>query len=260
MLALISGATSGIGEACAKLLAKNGIDLFLIGRRSPELKNLSASLKDVGVQVFAESCDLRDREKIQAIFKTHAGIFDSHLGFLINNAGLAKGMSYFQDVNPNDHKNFDEMIDVNFKSLVFMTGQALPYLIKQKALAHIVNIGSVAGHYTYPKGNVYCATKAAVRVFNEALRQDLNGTGVRVTSIDPGMVETAFSQTRFEGDQTKAKAVYSGMTPLHAMDIAEAVLWSLNRPAHVNIQEMIIYPTDQASPALVNRREPKSLI
>ena len=168
---------------------------------------------------------------------------------LINNAGLALGRDLIQEGNLGD---WETMWNVNVKGLLQMTRLTLPYLI-EKGSGHIVNLGSVAGRWVYPRGNIYCATKRAVSALTEALRLDLVGTGIRVTEICPGMVETEFSLVRFGGDQDKAKAIYEGVKPLTAEDIAEAVVWSMMRPQHVNIQEMVIFPTQQASTSVVHR-------
>jgi NADP-dependent 3-hydroxy acid dehydrogenase YdfG len=168
-------------------------------------------------------------------------VFNS-VDVLINNAGLAKGLSSLQEGNPED---WDAVVDTNIKGLLYVTRAILPKMIAQ-GRGHVVNIGSVAGHWVYEKGNVYCASKFAVRALTEGLRFDLAGTGIRVTEISPGMVETEFSEVRY-GDREKGKAVYAGRKPLSALDIAETILWCVQRPAHVDIQEVVIYPTEQAS-------------
>jgi 3-hydroxy acid dehydrogenase/malonic semialdehyde reductase len=169
---------------------------------------------------------------------------------LVNNAGLAKGLSSIQDGDPAD---WEEMIDTNVKGLLSVTRAVLPHFLKN-GRGHVVNLGSVAGHWVYPKGNVYVATKFAVRALTQAMRMDLSGTPIRVTEISPGMVETEFSLVRFGGDVARAKAVYSDFDPLRPEDIAETITWCVNRPARVNIQELVIYPTAQASPTLITRR------
>jgi serine 3-dehydrogenase len=187
---------------------------------------------------------VRDRAGLTLLFERDR----PELTGLINNAGLALGRGPIQDGDPND---WDTMMDTNVRALLWVTKLALPALMRTRG--HIVNIGSVAGHLVYPGGNIYCATKHAVRALNQALRADLLGSGVRVTEVSPGMVETEFSEVRFQGDLKKARAVYAGMTPLKPEDVAEAVLWTLERPAHVNIEEIVIYPTDQASPTQIHR-------
>jgi hypothetical protein len=250
---LITGATSGIGKACAELLASQRKDLFLVGRRLDRLQGLQKDLTTTHkIKVEIAPLDISLSSAVLEFGKK----FSSELNqveALINNAGLAVGRDTIQEGNL---KDWDTMWDVNVKGLLYMTHQVLPYFVQKKS-GHIVNLGSVAGRWIYPRGNIYCATKRAVSALTEALRQDLLGTGVRVTEISPGMVETEFSLVRFGGDQERAKAIYEGMTPLSAKDIAEAVVWALMRPKHVNIQEMIIYPTEQASTTLVHRRTQK---
>jgi len=248
---LITGATSGIGLATAELLAKEGKDLYLLGRRKDRLESIQKRLiKDYGIKVEISSFDVSNRKAVEEWAKTESDTLKK-MEALINNAGLAVGRDLIHEAQVDD---WEKMIDVNVKGLLYMTRQLLPHFVKKKS-GHIVNLGSVAGRWIYPRGNIYCATKRAISALTEALRQDLLGTGIRVTEISPGMVETEFSEVRFGGDKEKAKAVYAGMTPLSALDIAEAVVWSLLRPAHVNIQEIVIYPTDQGSTSLVHRKQ-----
>lgn len=246
---LITGASSGIGEATARAFAARGRGLILLARRGERLEALARELRGVsGREVLTGALDLRDESAIDRFFVTNAEALRK-VTVLVNNAGLARGMSAIQEGAPSDWK---EMIDTNLTALLSVTRRMLPVFIEKRE-GHIVNLGSVAGRITYPKGNVYCATKAAVRSLNECLRLDLNGTGVRVTEIAPGMVETEFSEVRL-GDSARAKAVYAGMTPLAAKDVADAILWCVERPPHVNVQELVLYPTDQASPTVVSRR------
>lgn len=195
--------------------------------------------------------DLREPAKIEDFIKKHHQVL-KQLKVLVNNAGLAAGVDRFHEAKTQD---WDLMIDVNIRGLLYLTRSLLPFLLEQREGAHIVNLGSVAGRWVYPAGAVYCATKFAVRALSEGLRMDLQGKNIRVTNIEPGMVETEFSEVRL-GDKDKAKAVYSGMRPLEAMDIAESILWCLERPQHVNIQELVIFPSDQAAvgPSYVHRR------
>ena len=247
-LALITGATAGIGQACAKEFASKGCNLILTGRRADRLTDLAVSLrKEFGVEVTTSAFDVTSRADSQ---KALASLPLEKLTVLLNNAGLAKGTDKMQDADIDD---FEAMIDTNVKGLLYVTRSCLPHLLKAKS-AHIVNIGSVAGRWVYPGGGVYCATKFAVRALTEGLRMDLMGTSVRVTNIEPGMVETEFSEVRM-GDLEKAKAVYKGLKPLEARDIAETISWCLERPAHVNIQELVIFPTAQAGvgPSYVTR-------
>lgn len=248
-LALITGATSGIGEASAKSLASRGWSLILTGRRKDRLESLCKKLNaqypksQFQFSVF----DIQKRKEVEGFAKKFEKDL-SGLGLLVNNAGLAKGSQKTFEANLDD---WDAMIDTNVKGLLYLTRLVLPHLVKNSA-GHIVNLGSVAGRWTYAGGAVYCATKFAVRAISEGLRMDLMGTDIRVSNIEPGMVETEFSKVRFN-DESKAKQVYAGMKPLTAEDIAETILWVVERPAHVNIQELVIYPTDQASIRDVHR-------
>ena len=245
---MITGASAGIGMACAEIFAENGKDLLLTARRADRLEKLAARLeKDHGVTAHVAVLDVSKRESVDRFVAEHGSLLEK-VTVLVNSAGLAKGAEPLQEGNPAE---WDVVIDTNVKGLLYVTRALLPYFLKRNQ-GHIVNLGSVAGRIVYPKGNVYCASKYAVRAINEALRIDLNGTPIRVTEISPGMVETEFSVVRF-GDERKAKAVYAGMTPLTARDIAECVAWCVARPRHVNIQELVIYPTDQASPTIVKR-------
>lgn len=247
--ALITGATSGIGWATARSLAAAGFSILATGRRAEKLQELKTALvKDFSqIQVEIANFDLTDRAEVAEFLKNHSKTL-SQVEVLVNNAGLAKGVDKMQDSSLDD---WDTMLDTNVKGLLYMTRGVLPYLV-QKNSGHIVNLGSVAGRWTYPGGGVYCATKFAVRALSEGLRMDLLGTKIRVTNIEPGMVNTEFSFVRL-GDQSKADKVYEGMTPLTAHDIAETITWCVARPAHVNIQELVIYPTDQAHVGQVAR-------
>ncbi len=244
--ALITGASSGIGYATAKALAAEKLDLILAARREDRLATLASALKkEFGVGVQTVTMDVRayaDFEKLPDLSKVDV---------LINNAGLAKGADKFQDAKIED---WDQMMDTNVKGLLRMTKEVLPHMLKN-GKGHIVNIGSVAGRWLYPGGSVYCASKHAVRAISEGLRMDLLGTPLRVTNLEPGMLETEFSEVRFDGDKDKAKAVYRGMNPLKPEDIAETIVWSLKRPPHVTIQEMVIFPTDQGAIGMVHRRD-----
>jgi 3-hydroxy acid dehydrogenase/malonic semialdehyde reductase len=248
--ALITGASSGIGEACARAFARAGFDLVLTARREDKLRALAAELgvrHQISTEVFG--LDVRSLSAVRELVAAQPASFAA-IDVLVNNAGLAQGFDSLQDGNPED---WDVMIDTNVKGLLYMTRAVLPRMIS-RGQGHIVNIGSVAGRWAYPKGNVYCATKAAVRMLSEAMRQDLHGTGIRVTEIEPGMVETDFSRVRFAGDEAKASAMYAGTEPLTADDIADAVLWSVQRPKRVNIQEMVIFPTAQSAVGMVKRQ------
>lgn len=231
--ALITGATAGIGLETARALKRLGFSLILTGRREDRL----AKLRD---ELHAETLafDVSDRTQVEKVL---GGANLSNVHVLVNNAGLALGAASVQTVSLDD---VDRMIDTNVKGLLYVTRLVLPSLIQNNG--HLVNLGSVAGRWTYPGGATYCASKFAVRALTEGLRLDLLGKPVRVTNIEPGMVETEFSEVRYGGDKEKAAQVYKGMTPLKASDIAETIAWCVSRPAHVNIQEIVIYPTDQA--------------
>ncbi len=247
--AVVSGASSGIGAACAEAFAARGWRLVLLARREDRLAAIASACRERGASVTTHVLDVRDRAAVEAWAVAEAGAL-ADVDILLNNAGLARGLSTVQEGSQDD---WDEMIDTNVRGLLAMSRAVVPHMVA-RGRGDVLSIGSVAGRWTYPKGAVYCATKAAERVISEGLRMDLLGTGVRVATIDPGMVETEFSLVRFHGDVPRAKAVYEGLTPLTATDIADAACWILERPAHVNIAEMVLFPTDQASPTLVNRR------
>ncbi len=253
--ALITGASSGIGWATAKALAVQGYNLYLLGRRESRLQDLQKELQKINsVESRLGAFDINDEEARSSFFKKEAESL-MNMDLLVNNAGLAKGTEKLQDGRIED---WDLMIDTNVKSLLRLTRAVLPGMIERRS-GHVVNIGSVAGRWTYPGGAVYSATKFAVRALTEGLRMDLQGTGVRVTNIEPGMVQTEFSRVRFASQPDPdrvAEAVYHGMTPLSAADVAETLLWCVTRPPHVNIQELVVFPTDQSAvgPTYVHRR------
>jgi NADP-dependent 3-hydroxy acid dehydrogenase YdfG len=249
--AFITGASSGIGAATAQILAERGLSLILAARRMERLESLKLKLESqFKVQVETVALDVRQPQQILE-FSERNREWLSRVDVLINNAGLAKGSDKFAEANPSD---WDAMLDTNVRGLLYVTRVLLPHLIKQPK-SHVVNLGSVAGRWVYPGGAVYCASKFAVRALSEGMRMDLQGTSVRISNIEPGMVETEFSEVRFHGDREKAKSVYSGMTPLSARDIAECVAWCLDRPAHVNIQELVVFPSDQSAIQQVQRRK-----
>jgi 3-hydroxy acid dehydrogenase/malonic semialdehyde reductase len=243
---LITGASAGIGEACARKFAKEGWRLILAARRGDRLKEMAVSLK---AQVHTIELDVRDRYAVEDAIKNLPKEWQT-IDVLLNNAGLSRGLNPVQEGNP---EGWDEMIDTNVKGLLYVSRAVLPNMVKRKS-GHIINIGSIAGHDVYPKGNIYCATKHAVDAITKGMRLDLNGTGVRITTVDPGLVETEFSQVRFYGDTERAKVTYQGYTPLKGDDIADAVYWATSRPAHVQIAEIIIMPTDQASVNVLNKK------
>ena len=238
MIVLITGATSGFGMSCAELFSKKGYKTILIGRRKERLTKLSKKLglkKNLAIQL-----DVRDKEEVFNTINNLPRNFKD-ISVLINNAGLAWG---FEPAYTVDIKKWETMIDTNCKGLVYMTRAVIPGLIKRNK-GHIVNIGSVAGNYPYPGGNVYGGTKAFVKQFSLGLKSDLSGTKVKITNIEPGMADTEFSLVRFSGNKKKADNVYKKMTPLSGKDIAETILWSIERPAHVNINRIELMPLQQ---------------
>jgi NADP-dependent 3-hydroxy acid dehydrogenase YdfG len=241
-IALITGATAGIGEACARLFAQQKYNLILTGRRTERLSVLADDLiTKYGIQVKFLTMDVRNKEEV-AILETLSEDWKK-VDVLINNAGLSQGMD---PINAGSTADWEVMIDTNIKGLLYVTKVVSNWMIKHKS-GHIVNLGSIAGKETYLNGNVYCATKHAVDSLNKAMRIDLLPHKIKVTGVHPGAVDTEFSQVRFHGDQERAKKVYEGYEPLHAQDIAETIWFAVSRPAHVNINDMIIMPSAQAS-------------
>jgi 3-hydroxy acid dehydrogenase/malonic semialdehyde reductase len=249
-IAFITGASSGIGAATARAFASEGARLLLAARRKDRLDALELELlKASAAGVHSIQLDVRDREQVESAVAGLPAEWRA-IDILINNAGLSRGLDKVQEGKPED---WDEMIDTNVKGLLYVTRSVVPGMV-QRGIGHVVNLGSTAGEITYPKGAVYCATKAAERSINDGLRQDVLGTPIRVTSVDPGMVETAFSEVRFHGDTARAAKVYEGVTPLTPEDIADAILWAVTRPAHVNIARILLTPIDQANSLLFNRK------
>lgn len=244
--AFITGATSGFGAATARRLANEGFSLILGGRR---LDRLEALQNELPAEVRLAPFDIRDRKAVEKFCMAKADWL-KETSVLVNNAGLALGSDKLQD---GDLSEWDTMIDTNVKGLLYLTRQVLPHMLAA-GRGDIVNIGSVSGRWVYPGGAVYCATKHAVRAITEGLRMDLLGKPIRVANIEPGMAETEFSLVRF-GSREKADAVYQGMTPLQPEDVAETVAWILARPAHVTIQELVIFPTDQPAVGQVARHK-----
>jgi len=247
-VAVISGASSGIGLACAKVFAREGYNLAICARRGERLIELAGELREMGTELFTGTVDVRNRSEIEEF----ATAIPSTLGavtVLINNAGLARGFEPFQENDPGD---WDEMIDTNVKGLLWMTKAFLPGMIS-RGKGHIINIGSLAGVAAYPRGAVYCATKAAVKFISDGIRMVIATTPLRVTNIQPGMVDTEFSTVRFHGDSERATGVYSGITPMTGDDIAEIALFAATRPAHVQIGEITVTATHQASAMVVHR-------
>lgn len=243
-IALITGATSGIGEATARILAKTH-DLILCGRREDRLDKLGAELDtDVALLCF----DVRDRARV---FKSIESLPLEwrEIDVLINNAGNAHGMDFIHEGDPDD---WDAMIDINVKGLLYVSKAVIPDMVKRKR-GHIVNISSIAGFEVYPKGNVYCASKHAVDALTKGMRLDLNPYSIKVTSIDPGLVETEFSEVRFKGDKERAKSVYEGFEPLTAHDVAETIEFVISRPDHVLIGDVLMLAKAQANSTIVNK-------
>ncbi len=249
-IVFITGASSGIGAACAHTFAQAGARLILAARRLEGLEKLAAQLPTT-TDVYLIKLDVRDRSAVTQEIANLPSEW-AEVEILINNAGLARGLELFPDAEVND---WEEMIDTNIKGLLYMTRYIIPGML-DRGRGHIINIGSIAGHAAYPKGSVYCGTKAAVKLISEGLKQDLIGTPIRVSSVDPGLVETEFSIVRFHGDEAKANKVYEGLTPLSAMDVADVILFCATRPAHVNINDVVLMPVDQSSATLVYRRAP----
>lgn len=249
MLVCITGATAGIGKACAERFAAEGHSLILCGRRMERLEALKTSLQSKFNGTIHLLCfDIR---RAEAVEQAISGLPDAlkNIDLLINNAGLAAGLSSIQE---GQLTHWEQMIDTNVKGLLYMTRLVANLMIPRKQ-GHIVNLGSIAGKEVYPNGNVYCATKHAVDALNKAMRIDLLPHQIKVTAIHPGMVETEFSIVRFDGDLERAKKVYQGMEPLHAEDIADSIYWVATRPAHVNINELTIMPSVQATATQVIR-------
>ncbi len=246
---LITGASSGIGAATAEAFAAQGASLILVARREAKLREIAERCRDLGASaVECSQLDVGNVESVDEFFKVHADKLRG-LSHLINNAGLALERQALQDSSWLD---IQQMLDTNLRGLVQVTRLALPQLIQSSG--HVVNIGSVTGIWMYAGGAVYGATKAAVRLFSEGLRLDLMGHRVRVTNIEPGMVESDFSLVRFKGDAPKAAQVYAGVEALQPRDIADAIVWSCNRPAHVNVHEMILMPQAQAGALFFDRK------
>lgn len=249
MIALITGATSGIGKSTALEFAKHGYNLIITGRRQERLAELKAALvKDFKINVLELCFDVRDEQQVSKAIQSIPSEFKA-IDVLVNNAGLAAGLSSIQDGNLS---HWERMIDTNIKGLLYVTKHVSQLMIANKK-GHIINVGSIAGKEVYANGNVYCATKHAVDALNKGMRIDLLPHGIKVSAINPGMVETEFSIVRFDGDEERAKKVYENIVPLKPEDIAETIYWMASRPAHVNINDVIIMPTIQANATTVLR-------
>ncbi len=248
-IALITGATSGIGAACADTFAAQGYDLILVARRENLLDTQAQQLNEkYGVKIKKLIADVRDKENINYVLDTLPSEW-KNVDVLVNNAGLSQGLD---PIDKGDTNDWDTMIDTNVKGLLYVTKVVSGWMVERKQ-GHIINIGSIAGKEVYPNGNVYCATKHAVDALSKGMRIDLLPHNIKVTQINPGMVETEFSIVRFKGDENRAKKVYDGLEPLIAQDIADAIWYVVSRPAHVNINDMLIMPTAQATGTIVKR-------
>ncbi len=250
-IALVTGASSGIGAACARALAKEGLRVIVAARRTERIE----ALRDELVASYGpDACgaltvDLRDREDVVASMGQIASAGWGEIELLVNNAGLAAGLA---PVHEGSFDHWDRMIETNITGLLNISRLVLPGMV-ERGSGQVVNIGSVSGREVYPNGAVYCGTKFFVRALNKGLRLDLHGTGIRVTAIDPGMVETEFSEVRFDGDKEKAAKVYEGTRALRAEDVADTVVWVVSRPPHINVEEILLMPTDQASVWMTHR-------
>jgi len=245
----ITGASSGIGEACATEFAKLGCSLILSARRLDRVERLADTLRQSrGVRILTGRLDVRDPDAVEVFFRDLPSDWKA-IDVLVNNAGLSRGMDKLHEGLRSD---WEEMIDTNVKGLLYVSRAVVPGMVERNR-GHIVNIGSIAGHQVYPGGNVYCASKHAVKALTEGLKMDLQGTAVRVSSVDPGLVETEFSVVRFHGDETRAAKTYENIKPLKGVDIAEIAVFCVTRPPHVNILETTVLPTAQASVHHVHR-------
>jgi len=246
----ISGASSGIGKACAHAFAAQGASLILCARRESLLTTMAKELQTTyHVPVYTLILDVQNRKAVKEEIDVLQNTCQK-IDFLVNNAGLAAGLDFFQDASIDD---WEAMIDTNVKGLLYLTKAILPGMISHQS-GHIINISSIAGDQTYPKGHVYCASKAAVNVISQGLRMDLLGNNIRVTTVSPGAVETNFSVVRFKGDTEKAKQVYEGYQPLSPEDVADAVIYAATRKPHVNIAEIVVMPTAQAAFGMIAKQ------
>ncbi|MCY0876566.1 MAG: SDR family NAD(P)-dependent oxidoreductase [Firmicutes bacterium] len=248
-IAMVTGASAGIGKATALLLAQNGFDLILGARRREALTTVANEARAHGSTVWEGPLDVTDKASATAFVREAAAAMN-RIDILVNNAGLARGVTYIAEQDNEDE--WQEMLDTNLMGLLRMTRLVVPLMI-QNGYGHIVNLGSTAGHDAYAGGSVYCATKFGVRAITSALRQELLGKPIRVTSVDPGMVETDFSRVRYNGDEAKAGAVYAGITPLTAEDIADTIVYAVTRKAHVNLDTIIMRPIQQGPNGTVFR-------
>lgn len=250
-IVLITGASSGIGEACAKKFAELKANVIITARRKERIEKLSNELsRKHNIKVLPISLDVRNFNSVKSFYENLAPEWKA-IDILVNNAGLARGLDKFYEGKIED---WDEMIDTNIKGLLYMSRVVVPQMVERE-YGHIINIGSTAGHEPYPMGNVYVATKFAVKALSQSFRIDVLEKGIKVTSVDPGMVETEFSKIRFHGDEQRAKKVYEGLQPLTPDDVADAVIFAATRPRHVNINQIVLTPLAQASSNFVYRKK-----
>jgi NADP-dependent 3-hydroxy acid dehydrogenase YdfG len=249
-IALITGATSGIGKACAHLFAENGYDLIITGRRSDRLHALAETLKtQFTTTVFPLVFDVRDAEQVSLTMNTLDESIWMRCDVVINNAGLAKGLDF---IHEGKMEHWETMLDTNIKGLLYITRFVSPFLVRKKS-GHIINVGSIAGREVYAKGAVYCASKAAVDALTKGMRLDLHNHGIRVSQVSPGHVEeTEFARVRFDGDEQRAK-IYDDFQPLRSSDVADVIYFMASRPPHVNIQDVLMMGTQQASATIIDR-------
>jgi len=249
-IALITGATAGIGEACARLFAQEGYNLILTGRRQDRLDALARNLNETyNIEIAVSAFDVRSRDQVMNSLNSLPAEW-KNVDVLINNAGLSQGLDPIQNGSYDD---WDTMIDTNVKGLLYVSKIVANWMIDRKQ-GHIVNLSSIAAKHVYPNGNVYCASKAAVDALNQGMRIDLLPYNIRVSGVFPGAVETEFSEVRFKGDKEKAKKVYAGFEPLVAADVADSIYYIVSRPAHVNVNELILMPAAQANATTFNRK------
>ena len=249
-IVFVTGASSGIGAATAMEFARLGAKLVLCARRLEKLQAMEAELRDAGAaDLLLLEIDVRDRVVVKRVLGELPEAWRA-VDVLVNNAGLSRGLTKLYE---DDVENWEEMIDTNVKGLLYVTRAIVPGMVERNR-GHVINLGSIAGHMAYANGGVYCATKAAERFISDGLRIDVNGTAVRVTSVDPGMVETDFSRIRFRGDAERAAKTYQNVDPLQAEDVADAIVWAATRPAHVSIQSVVLTPTAQANPFVLTRK------
>jgi len=246
-IVLVTGASSGIGRATARRFSEAGARVIIAARREDRLMELATQLK---TDCYVLKLNVRDRAEVEAAMASLPPDWQA-IDILVNNAGLSRGL---WKLHEGQHDGWEDMIDTNVKGLLYVSRAVIPGMVA-RGRGHIVNIGSIAGHEVYPGGNVYCASKFAVDAITRGLRMDLVDTPLRVTTIDPGMVETEFSEVRFYGDKERADQVYKGIEPLKAEDIADAIVWAATRPAHVQIAEVIVLPTAQASAMVAHRKQ-----